>query len=291
MSNKVSYFALVVGVFALAMNFVHAPSTEGEGKKETAFERVLRTQTLRCAYVPRAHHFMINASTKQMSGIDYEVMEAVGELIHLKIDWVEETGYGSYPEQLNSGKEDALCTTLWASVARATRVLYTAPVHYSPLFLYTRAGNMRFDNNLEAVNNEAVTLAIIDGATMQAVADSGFPKAKKFAVPASSEDGTVMLNVATGKGDATFLDELMASDYNKHSPDKKLRRVAGVGPVRIYPEPFSVAMGEWALRELLNLAITELHNNGTIERILRKYENVPGELMRVPPPYGAAPKL
>jgi ABC-type amino acid transport substrate-binding protein len=233
---------------------------------------------------------MIDVATKQKSGIDYEVMEEIGKITHLKIDWVEETGYGSYPEQLSSGKEDALCTTLWASVARATRVLYTVPVQYSPLYLFARKDDTRFDGGLNLVNSEKTTVAIIDGSTMQAIVDSSFPKAKRFAVPASSEDGTVMMNVATRKADVAFLDEVMAGDYNKRNPQNMLRKVAGVTAIRTYPEPFSVAMNEWELREILNAAINELHNNGTIDRLISKYENTPGEIMRVPLPYAAVVK-
>jgi ABC-type amino acid transport substrate-binding protein len=289
MNNKVGYAALVIGLLGLALVlFRPAPSGEGAlAKKETAFERVMRTGTLRCAYIPRAHHFIIDSAANQKSGIDHDVMEAIGKLLHIKIDWVEETGYGSYPEQLNSGKEDALCVTVWTSVARAARVLYTSPVIYSPLYAYVRDGDTRFDGKLESLNDEKITLSVIDGGTVKAIADTSFPKAKLFALPGLSDDPQQMLSVVTGKGDASFFDEMMIGDYNKLNPEKKLRRVAGVPPVRTYPETFSVAMGEFELRELLSAAIAELHNNGTINRILTRYENVPGEIMRVVPPYAS----
>lgn len=287
MHKKASYIALVLAVVALAVVTLRPANNSGEHtfKKETAFERVMRTQTLRCAYVSRAHHFTVDAATKRISGIDYEVMEAAAKLLHLKIDWVEETGYSIFPEQLNSGKEDALCVTIWTSAARAARVLSSAPVVYSQIYPFVRDDDNRFDNNINAMNDEKVTLAVLDGSTMKSVADSSFSKAKQFADPGLSDDGQLLLNIATGKADAGFFDEIMIYDFNEHTTDKKLRRVIGAAPVRTYAEAFTVAMGEWELREMLSVAINELHNNGTIERILRKYETVTGAIVRVPMPY------
>ncbi len=285
MTNKTSLVALILALIALLVVIARPVGHEVAAKHETAFERVTRSGTLRCAYIARAHHFTIDAATKQISGIDYEVMEAAAKLLHLKVDWVEETGYGAFPEQLQSGKEDALCVTVWTSTARAVRTLSTAPVIISPLYVFVREGDTRFDNHLEALNDEKYTLAVLDGATMKAVADTSFPKAKQFAASGLSADGEVLLNIVTGKGDAGFFDEIMVNDFNQNSPDKKLRRVSGVLPVRNYPETFSVAMGEWELREMLSVAIAELHNNGTIERILQKYETFPGEIARVVLPY------
>ena len=70
----------------------------------------------------------------------------------------------------------------------------------------------------------------------------------------------------------------IADDFNKNSTGRKLRRVPGIAPVRTFAEVFSVAMGEWELREMLSTAIGELHNNGTLERIMKKYESTPGQI-------------
>ncbi len=283
--NKI--LSCVVALFIISAGFsvADARGPQGETGRETAFARVMKTQTLRCAYISRPNHFETDASTGQRKGIDYEIMEEAGRLLNLKIVWAEETGYGAYAEQLNSGKEDALCTTIWANTALASRVLFSTPLIYSQPFAYVRAGDTRFDGHIEKLNDEKYSVAVIDGSALKAIADKGFPRARQIAAPQLSDDSLLMQDVIQSKADAGFFLGDIVARFNKNNPGKPLKRVLGAGPVKVFPEVFAVAMGEFELREFLNVAMTEMHNNGTIERIIRKYETTPGEYARVRPAY------
>jgi ABC-type amino acid transport substrate-binding protein len=287
MQNKIAYSALILALIALALTALRPANNFGfqPTKKETAFERVMRTRTLRCGYSVWAPFFMIEPNTKAMSGTDYEIIEAIGKVANLKIDWQDEVGFGTFPEQLQSQKDDAFCVSVWISAARAQRVELTTPADYSPLYAYVRDGDTRFDNNLDAINNENVTITVIDGSAIKAVADGTFPKAKQFALPGDSDGSQMLMALAARKGDVTFDDEFTIHEYNDHNPDKKLRRVPSPNPVRIYGGAFSVGKGEWELRDELNAAIAELLGNGTIDRILSKYEVVPGSILHAAKPY------
>ncbi len=287
MKNKLPQLAVLLAVLALVVPFLHpsGQSAEPAAKKETAFERVMRTRTLRCAYMLWPPHLMADPNTKALSGKDFEIMEAIGKTANLKIEWAEEVGLGAFPEQLHSGKEDVFCVTVWQSSMRAARVDLTQAVDYSPPYAFVRDGDTRFDNNLELLNSEQATIVVVDGSTHKSVADSSFPKAKQYTLPGDSDASQVLMSLAMGKGDVVFADEFLVYEYNKHNPDAKLRRVAGVPPVRIYGEAFAVAKGEWELRDLLNVALGELQGNGTIDCIISKYEVVPGAMLRVAKPY------
>jgi len=289
-SARLALLALVVAVIALIAAFSNsfAPLSRSIApSKETAFERVMKAHTLRCAYALWPPHFMIDSATNTKSGINYEIMEAIGKTANLKIEWVEEVGYGAFAENLRSGKEDIFCSGAWMSVPRAQRVEYTAPTEYTPIYAYVREGDARFDNNLEAINEEKITIATIDGTAMAAVADKTFPKAKKFTLPSDADSSAAILNVATGKADVATFEALIIRNYNQHNPDKKLRRVAGLGPLRTFGVAFSVGKGEWELRDMLNTAIAELHGDGTIDKIIAKYETEPGAILRVAKPFAA----
>lgn len=285
-ATKLAGLALVVSLLALAGVYlrpaIHAGNTAA--KKETAFERVMRTRTLRCAYAMWPPHFMIDSKTGEKQGINYELWEAIGKVANLKIEWVEEVGYGSFPDNLNSGKEDAFCSGSWMSVPRGQKVEYTAPSEYTPLYAYVREGDTRFDHNIGALNDQQYTISTVDGSTMAAVADKSFPKAKKHALPGLADDSPVILAVAEGKADATFMEDMIIGSYNKNNPDKKLRRVITDNPVRTFGASFSVAKGEWQLRDMINVALAELQGDGTIDRIISKYEIIPGSILRVAKP-------
>ncbi|MFA6280068.1 MAG: transporter substrate-binding domain-containing protein [Bdellovibrionales bacterium] len=286
MKNKLSLLAVVLAALALVVS-LGQPKTVGTitAKKETAFERVMRTRTLRCAYSVWPPYLMIDPNTKQISGFDHDIMEAIGKAANLKIEWKDEVGFGNFPEQLSSGKDDAFCVTVWVSAMRAQRVELTTSPDYASLYAYVREGDTRFDNTLNSLNNESATIALVDGSTQKAVADGSFPKAKQYALPGDSDGSQVLMALASGKGDVIFADEFIVHEYNSHNADKPLRRVAGAAAVRVFGNAFSVAKGEWELRDLLNAALTELQGAGIIDRILSKYEVTSGAILRAAPSY------
>lgn len=287
MNNKIGYVALVLAVLALALVLFRPAANTGwqQTKKETAFERVMRSRTLRCAYAAWPPYFMIDPNTKKMSGINYEIMEAIGKSAAIRIEWQEEMGYGIFPDNLRSGKQDAFCSGVRLSAARAQRVEPTAAVAYAPLYAYVRGGDARFDGNLDAINGENVSIATVDGSTIEAVAKTSFPRAKSYALPQMSDEAQVLDAVAAKKADVVFTEASDIVYYNKSNPGKTLRRVDGVPPLRTLAAVFAVAKGEWELRDLLNTAIHELYGDGQIDRILAKYEAVPGAIFPVATPY------
>lgn len=288
MSLNSSHVALAVAIVALVLSFMRPPAPSDTGKStahETALERVQKTRTLRCAYSTWAPYLMIDPANGNKSGIDYDIMEAVGKRVGLKIDWQAEVGYGSFPEQLHSGKSDAFCVTVWTSSARAGRVILTRPVHYTPVYAFTRDRDTRFDNNIAAINDPSITIAVLDGSTHKTIADNSFPKAKQFSLPEISDGVQPLMALATGKADVVFNDQFLMDDYNKHNPDKPFRRVVSDKPVRSYGEAFAVAPDEWELREYLNSILDELQADGTIDGIISKYETSPGAISRMAKPY------
>src|ERR1700722_20209029 len=60
--------------------------------KESAYDRVMRTQTIRCGYVLRTPLLVKDPNTAQLSGLFYEYVENLGKALHLKIEWSEEMG-------------------------------------------------------------------------------------------------------------------------------------------------------------------------------------------------------
>ena len=286
---KISSALLVILLSAVtAFGVVKAvvPEQTTTSKKETAFERVMRTQTIHCAYpVNNAPRLIFNPNTGEKSGITYDVIEAIGKVLNLKIEWTEEVSYGTFPENLRSGKEDMFCGGVWTSSARAHKAILSTPIMYVPLYAYVRAGDTRFDDKIELMNDPAVSFATMDGTTLETVAKTAFPKAKYVPTAINADQTQPILDVAIGKADALVYDNFNLSNFNRNNPDKQLRRVNTTQPVHTYSEAFAFGMGEWELRDMVNTALNELQNNGTIDRILAKYEPEYGKIMRASDPF------
>ena len=286
MSNKLSIFALAIALLALGVAVTRSgPSLETSAPRESAFNRVMRTRTLRCAYATWPPFFMMDPNTKQMTGANYEIMQAIGRTANLKIEWIEELGFGIFPDNLRLGKEDAWCTGIRSSAARAQRVELSNPIAYAPLYAYARDGDTRFDGKRDSINADSVTIAIVDGTTVEAVAKTTFPKAKLHTLPEMSDGAQIFDAVAAKKADIVFSEESGVAAYNNFNPTKRLRRVAGIPPLRTIAVMFPVAKGEWELRDLLNTAIGELQGDGTIDEILAKYETTQDTILHVAKPY------
>lgn len=288
--NKASVLALFVSLVALGFSFSHSTTISGAGAsgKEAAFDRVMRTRTLRCAYALWPPYFLVDPNARNFSGINYEIVEAIGKRAGWKIEWAEEVGFGSIAEQLATGKEDAFCSGAWMGLPRAKRAEYTMPLEYSQLFVFVKSASARKNVTLEAMNDPSFTFSAIEGSTSLAVMEEAFPKAKHLTLPENSQTSESVEAVASGKADAVVLDDYFIDGFNENNPTRRLMRLAGASAVRTFGAAMVVAKKEWELRDLLNVAIQELQDDGTIDRIVKKYEKTPDSILRPMPGYSAA---
>ena len=103
-------FLLVVIAVVIALvlqNFVIPHKGTQASKPETAYERVLRTNTLRCGYGLWEPAVMRDPNTNQMSGLFYDIMQELGKPLNIKVDYALEIPWDSIGVALSSGKIDA----------------------------------------------------------------------------------------------------------------------------------------------------------------------------------------
>jgi ABC-type amino acid transport substrate-binding protein len=116
------------------------------------------------------------------------------------------------------------------------------------------------------------------------IAGSDFPKARKVSLPQLSDFSQLLLNVATGKADATIAATHEALLFNKNNK-RKLKRVDVGQPIRVFPNVFFFNKGETKLASMLNAAIDEIEYKGELDSIINQYEPVPGAFYRAAHPY------
>ncbi|MDR3425089.1 MAG: transporter substrate-binding domain-containing protein [Alphaproteobacteria bacterium] len=273
----------------IALLFVVAPRPAGHEtvvptKRETAFERVMRTNTLRCGYGIWAPGLVKDLKTGELSGIFYDYLEAIGKHTGLKIEWTEEVGWADFPTALNNGRIDAMCFGAWPRANMAREVMYTEPIYYLPFYAYVRSDDGRFDHAADKINSPDITISVMDAEMSSLLASTYFPKAKVFSIPQLSDASTLLLNVATGKADVTFTDAWTATAFMKQNPGK-LKVVPLDRPLQVFGHTIPVAQGETALVSFLNTATNELIDSGELDVIIKKYEDMPGVLLHLPHPY------
>lgn len=253
-------------------------------KIETVYERVMRTQTIRCGYGQWPPFISKDIKTGQFSGIFYDYMEALGKSLSLKIEWTEELGHGDFALAMKSHRIDATCGSVWANAARAREMDFVTPVYYTPLYAYVRKDDHRFDNNLESINTPSVSIVTMDGEMAGLIADTDFPLARKLAVPQLSSVSEFFVNITMKKADVTFTSPSMFDLYEAHNSGK-IRKIPSSRPIRVFPNTIAITTGEDKLQRMLDTATKELLANGAIKKILEKYRPHTDGFLEVSTPY------
>lgn len=266
----------LLALTAILLAFPFLPSFAAE--KESAYDRVMRTGTIRCGYGVWEPILTKDPNTGKLGGIFYEYMEALGKALSLKVEWTEEVGWGEFPAALNAGRFDAMCAGIWPTASRAREADFTIPVYYQGIYAYSRKDDSRFDHHLEKINDESVTISVMDGEMSAIIAKTDFFKAKTFEVPALSSQSIILVNVAEKKADITFTDIAGAQGFMSKNPGK-IKQVPSDTPLRVFGNTLAVELNEQKLRRMLDNATIELLNSGVIEKIVRKHEKFPGSLV------------
>jgi polar amino acid transport system substrate-binding protein len=281
MENKnLAYTALALACVSLVLGLsVFSQNSETQNTSDVVLEKVLTSGTLRAGYIVYPPYISKDPETGELSGVFYDITNAIGKQLDVKVEWVEEAGYGTIATNLSDGRYDVYAG-IWPNVPRSKVITFTTPAYYDAVYAYARSADHRFDNNLNAINSSTIKISTIDGELGDSIAKETFAKAQRISLPQTSPFDQLSLQVITGKADITFLPPTPANLFLKSNPGT-IRRVSET-PVRVYGATLGVRLGETALRDALSIAINELVNVGTINTILDQYDET---ALRLAAPY------
>lgn len=254
--------------------------------KPSAFDRVMASGVLKCGYYVFPPVTYRDPNTNELSGFTVDMMNEIGRRADLKIEWAEETNFVNWVPGIQNGRYDVACTPNWPDLPLSRVVMFSQPMFYAGLYPMVREGDARFKgNNLEAFNKEGIVFALTDGDTMQGLIKAHFPKATVKVMAPGSGNSAHALEVIGKKADVFLADRNGEAEFGKAYPGK-LRFMGQVTPIKIQPFNLAVEKHEVLLNDFLNTAIQDLINDGTMDRLLRKWEPEPGKTyLRVAKPY------
>lgn len=277
MQNKtLSYIGIALGVVAILIAFFGGSKTSTNSS--SVLGRVISSGTLRAGYIAAAPYITKDPKTGELSGIFYDATNELAKQLGVKVEWVEEGGYGTIPESLSAGRYDVY-TGIWANSNRAKVMSFSNPLYYDAVYAYARAGDFRF-NNLDSINSAQTKISTIDGELGDSIAKETFPNAQRISLPQTSPYDQLELQVVANKADIVFVSATVANLFLKSNPNT-LRRISDT-PVRLYATTFGIKQGETNFQQLLNVSIQEIMSNGKVNSILNKYDPT---ALRVSLPY------
>lgn len=257
------------------VQFVAPGTARPEQKTETTFERIQRTRTIRCGYMLIPSLLRRDENTKKLSGISYDMMTVMANNLKVKLEWTAEAGFASVAEDLKNNRFDMLCIPMSTNAARGQVMDVSRKLFFMPFYLWIAADSTHDKQDISWINQPGTTLASVDGTVFNSLYSYYFPQAKVTALPELTPLSEMLLQVSMKKADATLMPLFDAQVFIKNNPNSL--KQGSAEPVFLSSYSFWMPKGDVKLKGMLDTAMTEMIENGTIDRILSAHEPSPGQ--------------
>lgn len=286
--DKTKTFLTLLAVLVLAFAVGRWSGPGAAPAKETAFDHMIRTNTLRCGYYLYPPFVMQDQATKKLSGIAVDMMDYVAEKTGVRVEWTEEVSFGNWVQALQAGRFDAVCAPMWPEPAKNRVALFTRPLLYAGIYPLARANDTRFSGQLSEIDKPEIRIAVQEGNVTNALAHAWFPHATFKEQPAGIDYGQLVQDMTDNKADVVLWDLNGLAQYAKHNPGK-VQKIHLAKPLKVMPFELVTRVGEPALRDFLDASLDDCVNTGAWDRIMDKWEDTPGAFMRLAFPYQLTP--
>ncbi|UOQ93890.1 transporter substrate-binding domain-containing protein [Halobacillus shinanisalinarum] len=192
----------------------------------------------------------------EMTGFDIDVGNAVAKELGLE-PVQEKSKFAAIVEGVKSGRYDIAVASHTITEERAKEVDFSTPYYYSGAQIFTRP-----DSNSETLEDlEDLEIAVSKGSTYVKFAEKVTDKIKVY-----DSDVVALQALAKGRHDAVITDFLTG----KEAIGEGLK-VRGKKIIDRSDQAIAVAKGNDKLLEDINAALKTLRENGTLEKISKKY--------------------
>ena len=273
---------------------VHGPAERESVAAESAYDRILRTNTIRCGYILYPPAVIKDPNSGELSGIAVEIMNKIAARLSLKIDWTEETTFATNVQGLQSNRYDAVCVTYWQNPAEGKFVGFSTPFYYSGLVAAHRCPDGKTPQtdsgpDMAALNDPAINFASIDGTVESRVIADRFPNAHAVTLPNVTGVTEMLLNVASRKADYTMAEYYQFALWNKNNPEQLL--CPSRKPVTVFANVIALPIGDMKLKSMIDTALIDILHSGEVDQILDSWESkYPHSFYRIAPDYQAQDK-
>jgi ABC-type amino acid transport substrate-binding protein len=258
-------------------------SSIGSEKGNNLHEQVLQRGSIRCGYTPYSVGLQKDPNTGKLSGIYADVITSMAKQVQLKVEWVEEVGWGQQVEGLKLHRYDMICSPVSLTMTRVRAADFSIPLYYSPVHIWGQANKAKVDTEWKMhLNQSTVKIATLDGEQTQTLTNEFFPQAKQVALPQTASFAELLSQVTTGKADYVFSEPFAVYEYMETNP-QSLIKVTADQPLAMVPNIFLLPADEYAFHQLIDNALRSMINTGELNQIIDKYETYPGSYVRVKP--------
>lgn len=280
-----------IASLAFAMLYLFSGCTNG-GKPVvqsqsnlSVYDRTIKDSVIRCGYTIYPPGCMKDSSGK-LVGVFVQTLEKAAADLGLKVQWVEEVGWETQIQGLENDRYDMIGSSVWSNPKRAKLTTLTVPLYFSPIDIYVRSDDKRFDNvsDWSILNDPQYKISVVDGGTGDVIRKNRFPKATAVSLPENTDFGTSFLDVVNNKADFLLMEPFQASKFIQ-SNGYKVKNVSESKPLYMFGNSYMFKRNQPEFEHMLNTELQNLINNGYVDDLLSKYEKFPNSFLRVQKPY------
>ena len=276
-------------LLAVFVTLVPLSVQAADKEKESVYERVIRTGTLRCGYGTSTMVHK-NLETGAMEGIFVDMIEEMARLSKIKIEWTSEVDWGQINAALQSGKVDAFCSGMANDAMRGKYLGYSDPMFHMPFDVFVRADDTRFPQGdnlpLSILNNSEFAVAYTEGDVIETIAQTEMPDVRGVPLPPLGTPADNLMNLLAKKTDIVIQPLFTIQEYEKANGAGAVRRLDLATPLRVYGNVIAVDIREQPLINFLNSGVFELVHSGAYDRIMATYDaEYPGAYLPVAKSY------
>lgn len=185
-----------------------------EEKFESAYDRVMATKTLKCAYLPYEPYIKKDLLTGKLSGIIIDYVDEVAKKSGLTVDWAGEVNIDQVVPAMNAKRFDAFCVPATPDKNWAEKLGFEASLGGLPYYTY-----VPFDSKITEDELQTAKFEVVDGYALTAFTKIVFPKAEYISLPQSVSVAEMYDQLRYKKVDAHVNEHISASNYMKNNPN------------------------------------------------------------------------
>ncbi len=207
--KKIIIFIVTMFVFTASFGVAHAADQE----KESTYDRVMRTKTIRCGYALYEPFVSKDVVTGEMSGLTYEYINQVAKNAGIQIKWTEEMNVDQVIPSLNYGRIDAFCIPCTPDRNWEKQIGFSAPLGALPYFTFVPE-----DSTLTAEQLEKAKFATVDGYALTEITHDAYSEADYYSLQQMTSTAEMYDQLRYHKAEAHVNEAISAANYMKNNP-------------------------------------------------------------------------
>jgi len=231
-------------------------------------EDVLRSGEIRVGVNPTLPPRALFNERNEIDGFEPEVAAAIARKLGVRLT-LQAVGSPERIPMVVSGRIDFVMGAMSRTSERAKVIDYTVPVHSENYGILAVQG--RGHTSLQALNNTDVTLAQVRGTTAIPYIQRAIPNARVLLLDNYPDRNRA---IAQGRAQASF-DGIDSVRFALRPFRQVQWEVTATPDFGVTYSGLGVAKNNHSLRNWLNVALYELHTDGTIENLWEKWFDGP----------------